>query len=100
MDLDTIVIGGGAAGEAAGFAAASDRVARRTDRARPDRRPCPFWACMPSKTLLNSAARRACDPRYEWQHASARRDWMISREDIDYPTTAVTSAVWKRRGRA
>ena len=46
---------------------------------------CPFWACMPSKTLLNSAAHRACDPTYEWSRASARRDWMISREEIDYP---------------
>jgi dihydrolipoamide dehydrogenase len=85
VDLDTIVIGGGAAGEAAGFAAAaigSPAVLIERDLIGGQ---CPFWACMPSKTLLNSAARRACDPTYEWQHASARRDWMISREDIDYP---------------
>jgi len=85
VDLDIIVIGGGAAGEAAGFAAAS--AGSRAVLIERDLigGQCPFWACMPSKTLLNSAAQRACDPTYEWQHASARRDWMISREGIDYP---------------
>ncbi len=85
MDQDIIVIGGGAAGEAAGFAAATlgaPAVLVERDLVGGE---CPFWACMPSKTLLNSAARRACNPDYEWARASARRDWMISREEIDYP---------------
>ena len=85
MDLDIVVIGGGAAGEAAGFAAASlgaPAVLVERDLVGGE---CPFWACMPSKTLLNSAAQRACDPTYDWPHASARRDWMISREEIAYP---------------
>jgi pyruvate/2-oxoglutarate dehydrogenase complex dihydrolipoamide dehydrogenase (E3) component len=85
VDLDIIVIGGGAAGEAAGFAAAvlgAPAVLVERDLLGGQ---CPFWACMPSKTLLNSAAQRACNADYEWAHASARRDWMISREQIDYP---------------
>ena len=85
MDQDIIVIGGGAAGEAAGFAAAAigaPAVLVERDLVGGE---CPFWACMPSKTLLNSAAQRACGADYDWAHASARRDWMISRERIDYP---------------
>jgi pyruvate/2-oxoglutarate dehydrogenase complex dihydrolipoamide dehydrogenase (E3) component len=37
---------------------------------------------------LNSAARRAGGLELSWDHASARRDWMISREHIDYPDDA------------
>ena len=85
MDQDIIVIGGGAAGEAAGFAAAAIGAPAVLVERDLVGGSCPFWACMPSKTLLNSAARRACDPTYEWSRASARRDWMISREEIDYP---------------
>ena len=85
MDQDIIVIGGGAAGEAAGFAAAAIGAPAVLVERDLIGGSCPFWACMPSKTLLNSAARRACDPTYEWSRASARRDWMISREEIDYP---------------
>jgi pyruvate/2-oxoglutarate dehydrogenase complex dihydrolipoamide dehydrogenase (E3) component len=85
VDQDIIVIGGGAAGEAAGFAAAAlgaPAVLVERDLLGGE---CPFWACMPSKTLLNSAAQRACNADYDWAHASARRDWMISREEIAYP---------------
>jgi pyruvate/2-oxoglutarate dehydrogenase complex dihydrolipoamide dehydrogenase (E3) component len=85
VEQNIIVIGGGAAGEAAGFAAAAigaSAVLVERDLLGGE---CPFWACMPSKTLLNSAAQRACNTDYEWARASARRDWMISREKIDYP---------------
>ena len=85
MDLDIIVIGGGAAGEAAGFAAGAIGAPAVLVERDLVGGSCPFWACMPSKTLLNSAAHRACDPTYGWARASARRDWMISREEIDYP---------------
>ena len=85
MDQDIIVIGGGAAGEAAGFAAAALGVPALLVERDLVGGQCPFWACMPSKTLLNSAAQRACGADYDWARASARRDWMISREEIDYP---------------
>jgi pyruvate/2-oxoglutarate dehydrogenase complex dihydrolipoamide dehydrogenase (E3) component len=85
MDYDVIVIGAGAGGEAAGSLTAElggkvavierDLVGGL----------CGFWACMPSKTLLDSAARHRQDGRYPWPWASDRRDWMISREGIDYP---------------
>ncbi len=85
MDQDIIVIGGGAAGEAAGFAAAAIGAPAVLVERGLVGGECPFWACMPSKTLLNSAAQRAGGADYDWAHASARRDWMISRERIDYP---------------
>ena len=85
MDLDIIVIGGGAAGEAAGFVSGAIGAPAALVERDMVGGSCPFWACMPSKTLLNSAAHRACDAGYEWSKASARRDWMISREGIDYP---------------
>jgi pyruvate/2-oxoglutarate dehydrogenase complex dihydrolipoamide dehydrogenase (E3) component len=85
VDQDIIVIGGGAAGEAAGFAAAALGAPAVLVERDLVGGACPFWACMPSKTLLNSAAQRACGADYDWAHASARRDWMISREGIDYP---------------
>ena len=59
MDQDIIVIGGGAAGEAAGFAAAAIGAPAVLVERDLVGGSCPFWACMPSKTLLNSAAQRA-----------------------------------------
>ncbi|MDQ3991073.1 MAG: FAD-dependent oxidoreductase, partial [Actinomycetota bacterium] len=88
MDHDVIVIGAGAAGEAAGteggqFGARVAVVERDLVGGE-----CAFWACLPSKALLDSAGRRALGFVYPWPRASARRDWMISREDIPYPDDA------------
>jgi dihydrolipoamide dehydrogenase len=46
---------------------------------------CSFWACMPTKTLLDSARRRWEVVQYPFERASARRDWMINREGIEFP---------------
>ena len=82
---DLVIIGAGPAGEAAAFAARK----RGASVAVIDRDlfggACPFFACMPSKSLLHSAAVHAAGGDYPWPKASARRDWMISREDRDYP---------------
>ncbi|MDH4333792.1 MAG: NAD(P)/FAD-dependent oxidoreductase [Chloroflexota bacterium] len=82
---DLAVIGAGPAGEAAAFAARK----RGASVAVIDRDlfggACPFFACMPSKSLLHSAAVQAAGGDYPWPKASARRDWMISREDREYP---------------
>ncbi len=82
---DLVIIGAGPAGEAAAFVARK----RGASVAVIDRDlfggACPFFACMPSKSLLHSAAVHTAGGDYPWPKASARRDWMISREHRDYP---------------
>lgn len=86
--FDFVVIGAGPAGEAAAYMAR----ARGASVAIVDRElfggSCPFWACMPSKTLLHAAAVHAGGGGYDWPQASARRDYMISREGTDFPSDA------------
>ena len=77
--FDLIVIGAGAAGEAATHYARS----RGASVAVIDRAlfggSCPFWACMPSKALLHAAGIHAVGGDYSWRHASNFRDWITSR---------------------
>ena len=86
--FDFVVIGAGPAGEAATYLAR----ARGATVAVVDRElfggSCPFWACMPSKTLLHAATVHAAGGDYDWQRASARRDYMISREGTEFPSDA------------
>jgi pyruvate/2-oxoglutarate dehydrogenase complex dihydrolipoamide dehydrogenase (E3) component len=85
MSFDFVVIGAGAAGEAATHYARG----RGASVAIVDRDlfggSCPFWACMPSKTLLHAAEVKAHGGDYPWQKASDRRDYMINRIRTDYP---------------
>ena len=83
--FDLVIIGAGPAGEAAAFKAralgASVAIVDRDLFGG----ACPFFACMPSKSLLHAAAVHAAGGDYPWPKASRRRDWMISREGTDYP---------------
>jgi dihydrolipoamide dehydrogenase len=83
--FDFVIIGAGASGEAAAHHARQ----RGASVAIIDRDlfggSCPFWACMPSKTLLHAAEVKAHGGSYPWPMASARRDYMINRIDRDYP---------------
>jgi pyruvate/2-oxoglutarate dehydrogenase complex dihydrolipoamide dehydrogenase (E3) component len=85
MTFDFVVIGAGASGEAATHYAR----ARGASVAIVDRDlfggSCPYWACMPSKTLLHAAEMKAHGGDYPWPKASARRDYMINRINTDYP---------------
>lgn len=82
--FDFVVIGAGAAGEAASFAA----LERGKTVAVVDRElfggSCSFWACVPSKSLLHAAAEHR-HGTYPWGRASDRRDYMINREHRDWP---------------
>ena len=86
--FDLVIIGAGAAGEAAAFLA----LGRGASVAIVDRDlfggSCPFWACLPSKVLLHAAGIHAVGGDYPWSRAAARRDWMINREGIPYPSDA------------
>ena len=86
--FDFVIIGAGGAGEAAAHLAR----ARGASVAIVDRElfggSCPFWACMPSKTLLHAAAVHAGGGEYDWAAASARRDYMINREGTDTASDA------------
>ena len=83
--FDFVVIGAGASGEAATHLARG----RGASVAVIDRDlfggSCPYWACMPSKTLLHAAEVRAHGGDYPWQRASDRRDYMINRIRTDHP---------------
>jgi pyruvate/2-oxoglutarate dehydrogenase complex dihydrolipoamide dehydrogenase (E3) component len=78
--FDFVIIGAGPGGEAAAHKArelgASVAIV--------DRRwfggSCPFIGCLPSKSLLNGAARHHANPAaYDWPAASAARDYMVNR---------------------
>ncbi|HVA85233.1 MAG TPA: NAD(P)/FAD-dependent oxidoreductase [Candidatus Saccharimonadales bacterium] len=82
---DFVIIGAGGAGEAA----AHEALRRKKSVAIVDRElfggSCPFWACMPSKSLLHSAAVHAAGGDYPWAKASDQRDYMINRVNREEP---------------
>ncbi len=82
---DFVIIGAGGAGEAA----AHEALRRQKRVAIVDRElfggSCPFWACMPSKSLLHSAGVHAAGGEYPWRRASDQRDYMINRTNRDEP---------------
>lgn len=82
---DVVIVGAGAAGEAAAYEAAE--LGARVAIVERDLfgGGCPFWQCMPSKALLHAAAIHHTGGDYDWARASAFRDWMIVREGTDYP---------------
>ncbi len=83
--FDFVIVGAGPAGEGAAFLALERGASVAVVEREYVGGECPFFACMPSKTLLHAAGIHALGGDYPWSKASARRDWMISREDRDVP---------------
>src|SRR3954471_16811503 len=83
--FDFVIIGTGAAGEAAGHLAGKRGASVAVVERELVGGSCAFWACMPSKSLLHDAGVHVLQPSHSWQQASDRRDWMISREHIPWP---------------
>jgi pyruvate/2-oxoglutarate dehydrogenase complex dihydrolipoamide dehydrogenase (E3) component len=78
--FDFVIIGAGPAGEAATYKArelgATVAVIDRLWFGG----SCPHIGCLPSKSLLDGAARHAANPaRYRWSDASIARDYMVNR---------------------
>jgi pyruvate/2-oxoglutarate dehydrogenase complex dihydrolipoamide dehydrogenase (E3) component len=78
--FDFVVVGAGAAGEAAAHLA----LDRGASVALVERDlfggSCAYWACMPSKALLHGAAIHRTGGDFPWRRAAEFRDWMISRD--------------------
>jgi len=79
-EFDFIIIGAGPAGEAA----ANEARHRNASAAIVDRLwfggSCPHIGCIPSKSLLDSAARHERNPpAWSWKQTSERRDFMVNR---------------------
>ncbi|HEU4672224.1 MAG TPA: NAD(P)/FAD-dependent oxidoreductase [Candidatus Limnocylindrales bacterium] len=85
MDFEFVIVGAGPGGEAAAHEARRRGATVAVVDADLFGGSCPHWGCIPSKSLLNSAARHAAGGDYPWSRASARRDYMINRVDRDYP---------------
>ncbi len=83
--FDIVVIGAGAAGEAAALkAAALGATVAVVDRELFGG-SCPFWACIPSKSLLHSSEVHETGGDYPWPKASDRRDYNINRVHRNFP---------------
>jgi dihydrolipoamide dehydrogenase len=83
--FDFVIIGAGPGGEAAAYEARARGASVAVVDADLFGGSCPFWGCIPSKSLLHAAERHASGADYSWARASARRDYMINREERDYP---------------
>jgi dihydrolipoamide dehydrogenase len=83
--FDFVIIGAGPGGEAAAYEARARGASVAVVDADLFGGSCPFWGCIPSKSLLHAAERHARGADYDWARTSARRDYMINRENRDYP---------------
>src|SRR6478735_4295161 len=78
--FDFAIIGAGPAGEAAAYKARELGASVAVIDRRWFGGSCPFIGCLPSKSLLNGAARHHANPStYDWPAASAARDYMVNR---------------------
>lgn len=82
---DFVIIGAGAAGEAAATLALDRGASVAVVDDDLFGGSCAFWACIPSKALLHAAAVHRAGGDFPWQKASDFRDFNIVREDRDYP---------------
>ena len=80
--FDIVVIGAGPAGEAAtNKARALGASVAIIDRDLVGG-SCPFWGCIPSKSLLHAAQRHVDGADYPWERASDRREWLETKGNL------------------
>ncbi len=83
--FDFVIIGAGAAGEAAATLALERGASVAVVDDDLFGGSCAFWACIPSKALLHAASVHAAGGDFPWSKASDFRDYNIVREGGDYP---------------
>jgi pyruvate/2-oxoglutarate dehydrogenase complex dihydrolipoamide dehydrogenase (E3) component len=83
--FDFVVIGAGAAGEAAAHLALDRGASVAVIERELFGGSCAYWACIPSKALLHAAAIHRAGGDFAWQRATAFRDWNINRVERDWP---------------
>ncbi|MBA2487709.1 MAG: NAD(P)/FAD-dependent oxidoreductase [Chloroflexi bacterium] len=96
--FDFVIIGAGAAGEAAAGLALTRGASVAVIDDDLIGGSCAYWACMPSKALLHAAAVHHAGGDYPWPRASDFRDYMINREGIDYPDDSAALARLTKQG--
>src|SRR5437762_14107056 len=84
-EFEFVIIGCGAAGEAAAHEARRRGATVAVIERELIGGSCPFWACMPSKALLHAAGIHAIGGDYPWSRASDFRDYIIVREGRAWP---------------
>ena len=78
--FDFVIIGAGPAGESAAFEARHRGASVAIVERRWFGGSCPHIGCVPSKSILDSAARHHANPAsWSWRDASERLDWMANR---------------------
>jgi len=96
--FDFVIIGSGAAGEAALELARNRGASVAIVEEDLFGGSCAFWACMPSKALLHAAAVHHGGGDFPWPKASDFRDYMINREGIDYPDDSTHEKSYRDKG--
>ncbi len=99
--FDFVIIGAGPAGEAAAYKARELGASVAVIDRRWFGGSCPHIGCLPSKSLLDGAARHHANPAaYDWPAASAARDYMVNRPpDAAEPDDASHVRAPRRRRR-
>lgn len=96
--FDFVIIGAGAAGEAAATLALERGASVAVVDDDLFGGSCAFWACIPSKALLHAASVHQAGGDFPWQKASDFRDYNIVREGRDYPDDSSHLAAIREAG--
>ncbi|HUG46956.1 MAG TPA: NAD(P)/FAD-dependent oxidoreductase [Candidatus Limnocylindria bacterium] len=83
--FDFVVVGAGAAGEAAAHLALDRGASVAVIERELFGGSCAYWACVPSKALLHAAAVHKAGGDFPWRRAAEFRDWNINRKSGDLP---------------
>lgn len=83
--FDFVVVGAGAAGEAAAHLALDRGASVAVVERELFGGSCTYWACVPSKALLHAAAVHRAGGDFPWPRATEFRDWNINRTDGEWP---------------